>query len=388
MYVLRGEDSIVEKEGLYNRLLISLSRDAVMTAVDGLPVEVRNCEDRIRGELDPRTALTLRLKRDDFEKNFKKYDAALWPNGVHLFGPRAIEGRTMLEILRLTFGWVSEDISEGVRASRIYIESDWGPVAARTYEHPAHTKKRPCLLYFHGGGFFGGDVGTVENQGKLIARRAGALVVSVDYPLAPENQYPIPLDCCYAVLEWVHTNAAALGIDGDKIAVAGDSAGANLALACALRNRDEGTWAVAYQALIYPALSRAEKPADPYWYWTPDAYENPSGDPVINEQIRAISALSKPLNRWYIPKGTDPYLPYLNPISAPAEGLPKTTIMTAEYDFLRMECEEYSRILMRAGVTHRHIRYGGITHGTFDRLGYAPQVEDMINEIVKDIVSL
>jgi acetyl esterase/lipase len=229
---------------------------------------------------------------------------------------------------------------------------------------------------------------TVENQCKLIAERAGALVLSVDYPLAPESPFPVGFDCCYAIAEYAHYNAETLGIDGAKIGVCGDSAGGNLAAACALRNRDEGRWPLAYQALIYPTLSRAEKSGDPYWYWKADKYDNPQNDPVIDFQSRCIGEQGRELNRWYVPSGTDIYSPYLSPVAASAERLPKTLIFTAEYDFLRIECEEYTKMLKKAHVPCRHIRYGGITHGTFDRLGYAPQVEDMINEIAKDLRSL
>jgi acetyl esterase/lipase len=308
----------------------------------------------------------------------------------HLFEPRHAQGRTQLEILRTLFGWASVDMSRGVGTKRICVESPWGPVVCWAYEKetPAPVKDRPGLVFFHGGGFFAGSIATVENQCRLIAQRAGALVLSVDYPLAPENPYPIGFDCCYAVLEWAARNAGPLGIDGGKIALAGDSAGGNLALCCALRSRDSGGPPVAYQALIYPVLSRAEGPEDPHWYWTGDIYDNPDRDPLIEEQILAIQKLSPPMNRWYLPPESGRFLPYASPITAAPEGLPTTLMLTAEYDFLRAECEEYSRMLARAGVENRHIRYGGITHGTFDRLGYAPQAEDMVNEIVKDLENL
>jgi acetyl esterase/lipase len=214
------------------------------------------------------------------------------------------------------------------------------------------------------------------------------VVLSVDYPLAPESPFPVGFDCCYAVLEYALGGAEALGVDGAKTGVAGDSAGGNLAAVCALRNRDEGRRPLAFQALIYPTLSRAEKPGDPYWYWRADKYDNPENDPLIAFQSGYIGKQGRELNGWYVPPGTDIYSPYISPIAAPAAGLPQTLIFTAEYDFLRIECEEYTDILRKAGVPCRHIRYGGITHGTFDRLGYAPQVEDMINEIAKLLRSL
>ncbi|GHT78061.1 hypothetical protein FACS1894130_04010 [Spirochaetia bacterium] len=356
--------------------------------IDGVDIEIRDCSDRIKGRLDPRTALVLGLTREDFEQNFSHYDRELWPNSIHILGPRDTAGRTNLEIYRASFGWKSSDVSHDVKKSFFCIPSKWGPVPVYQYE-PAHKNTPcPCLVFYHGGGFFAGDTETVENQCKLIAERANALVFSVDYPLAPESPFPIAFDCCHAVLEYLHDNADSLGIDHRKIGVSGDSAGGNLALVCALRNRDEGRWPLAYQALIYPTLSRAEKEGDPYWYWCADKYDNPEQDPLIAFQFSYIGKQGRELNEWYIPKGMDKYAPYLSPIAALAPGLPKTLIFTAEYDFLRIECEEWTKLLKKAGVPCRHIRYGGITHGTFDRLGYAPQVEDMINEIAEDLRSL
>jgi len=372
----------------YQKALKSLCEGARTLTIDGLEIEVRNCSDRIEGRLDPRSALIFSLKREEFERNFNSYDKELWPNGIHIFGPRNTENRTNLEIYRASFGWKSNDLSRNVHASYFCVPSKWGPVLVYKYKAANQKESSPCLVFFHGGGFFAGDTETVENQCKLIAERAGVLVLSVDYPLAPENPFPIGFDCCYAVLEYVHANADMLGIDGTKICVSGDSAGGNLAVVCALRNRDENRWPLAYMALIYPTLSRAEKPGDPHWYWDASLYNNPENDPVISLQSGRSSKHSKELNGWYIPAGMDMYYPYLSPIAGSPERLPRTLIITAEYDFLRIGCEEYTRMLKKAGVPCRHIRYGGITHATFDRLGYAPQAEDMVQEIVKDLNSL
>ena len=106
-----------------------------------------------------------------------------------------------------------------------------------------------------------------------------------------------------------------------------------------------------------------------------------SSKTVRNEKdmlMVGYGAMAHQTNAWYLPAGQDARVPYLHPIAAPCIGLPQTLLLTAEYDFLYAECEEYTRRLLVAGVPVRHIRYGGIFHGTFDRLGYAPQVEDML----------
>jgi len=213
-------------------------------------------------------------------------------------------------------------------------------------------------------------------------------VLAVDYPLAPEHPYPAGFDACYAALCWAHGQAEKLGISPDKIGVMGDSAGGNLALACALRDRDEGAARIGCQVLIYPTLSRVTGPKDGDYFFDEALYDNPHGDALIDEQIHLIGSMAHQTNAWYLPAGQDPHVPYLHPIAAPCTGLPQTLLLTAEYDFLYAECEEYTRRLLAAGVPVRHIRYGGIFHGTFDRLGYAPQVEDMLRCAAKAMLAL
>ncbi|MDR1899785.1 MAG: alpha/beta hydrolase, partial [Treponema sp.] len=199
----------------YQQALASLAAVARRVGVNGVDngvdIEVRDCADRTAGKLDPRTALVLSLTRDDFERNFKRYDRELWPNGIHILGPRNTEGRTNLEIYRASFGWKSGDLSRGVNRSCFCVPSKWGPVPVYAYV-PEETAAlpRPCLVFYHGGAFVAGDTETVENQCKLIAERAGAVVLSVDYPLAPESPFPVGFDCCYAVLEYALGGAEAL----------------------------------------------------------------------------------------------------------------------------------------------------------------------------------
>lgn len=371
----------------YDKLLNSLSQNASVIEVDGLTVEVRNCFDREQGKVDPRSAFASRLSREDFTLRHDELDPELWANCEHLFGPDAPETFSPLELLRCQFGWTSSDLSTGVRTMHREIPGTDGPVSVYQYEVLSAKGQRPCMVFIHGGGFFGGVISTVENQCKLLAQLMGGVVFSVEYPLSPENKFPAGFNACYNTVEWVYANADTLGISREKIGVSGDSAGGNLSLGCALRDRDEGKHMISYQALIYPTMSRFEKVGSAK-YWDPQNYENPNNDPLIEKEIRLIGSMGDQCNNWYLDEGMDPSHPYVSPIFGGMEGLPKTLMITAEYDFLRAECEEYSRMLKKAGIDGRHIRYGGIFHGTFDRLGYAPQVEDMLRVIAEDMMKL
>lgn len=373
----------------YEALVESLAANAETIDVNGVPVEVRNCSDRVPGRMDPRTARAARATRESFRADKGAFDPALWSNEEKLFGPEHPECYTdPLAMMRFQFGWHSMDRSQGVSARLVRLKTEHGPFDVWQYETSSGRKDRPCLVFIHGGGFAAGDTATVENQCKLTAQLSDGVVFSVDYPLAPEKQYPAGLDACYETVKWVWENAGSLGISRDKIGISGDSAGGNLSLACVLRDRAEGAGRIRYQALIYPLLARSFGPKDPYYYWSEDQFDNPEKDPVISKQIRLIGMDGERNSAWYVPEGTDRFLPEISPITGGCQGLPKTLIMTAEYDYLRAECDAYLGMLREAGADVRAIRYGGIFHGTFDRLGYAPQVEDMIREIVKDLKAL
>src|SRR5436190_5541608 len=134
-----------------------------------------------------------------------------------------------------------------------------GPGAApdlcvRVYDPPRRGVDRACVVFFHGGGFVAGDLDTEDLRCVRLSRDADCVVVSVGYRLAPEHQYPAPLEDCYAALLWSRSAAAALAVDPSRIGVGGGSAGGTLAAAVALLARDLGGPRLAFQLLVYPAL--------------------------------------------------------------------------------------------------------------------------------------
>jgi len=241
------------------------------------------------------------------------------------------------------------------------------------------------MVFYHGGGFFGGEIPTTENQCRLLAELMKGVVFSVDYPLCPETPYPGGFDACWNALVTVYEQAEQHNIDRDRIGVFGDSAGGNFALIVSMRDRNEGRGMVSYQALIYPTVIRFVDKEGPYWFWDREDFDIAEpGDEVIESAVGPM-ADAELLNAWYVPNGVDREDPYQNPIIDALTDLPRTLVMAAEYDYLRAETEGLFRKLVKAGNDARYIRYGGIFHGTFDRLGYAPQVEDMLREIAKDM---
>jgi acetyl esterase len=228
------------------------------------------------------------------------------------------------------------------------IHTDTGDLNVRIY-HPAPGEVRPVIMFFHGGGFVLGDLDTHDGLARALANGAGSVVVAVDYPLAPEHKYPAAPRAAYAATRWVAANAAAIGGDAKRIAVCGDSAGGNLAAVVALKARDAGGPAIMFQLLIYPDLDFRRS------------------NMSIRELAGKYGNISGAMQNWFM----DNYLnneeekrdPLVSPLLAPdLARLPATLIITAEYDALRDEGEEYGERLREAGVEVAVKRYKGMIH--------------------------
>ncbi|WP_462409550.1 alpha/beta hydrolase [Neobacillus sp. Marseille-QA0830] len=254
------------------------------------------------------------------------------------------------------------------------------------------NRKRPALLFIHGGGWIGGSVYTVENFCKLLAELANAVVFNVDYSLAPEKPFPNGLDDNYYALKHVYDHAEEYGIDSDKICVGGDSAGGNYTAAVCLKARDEGTPKIAMQVLIYPAVTKADAKVNGY-EWSESFFDKSEEHKDI---INGLLTLGRPTKfgddlflSAYISEEQDIYNPYVSPmLAATHEGLPKAILAGAEFDGLRIHTEFYAKQLQDAGVDVTCFRYKGMTHAFIDKLGHAPQAEDLCIEIAKAMKEL
>ncbi len=230
------------------------------------------------------------------------------------------------------------------------IPGPGGPLPIRIYR-PVTGAELPVLVYFFGGGWTLGTIDTSDAVCRSLANATGCLVVSAGYRLAPEHRFPAAVHDCHAAVRWVAEHAAELGADPAMIAVGGDSAGGNLAAAVTLLARADGDLPLAGQLLVYPntdyrshTLSMREG-TDPYlfnatsvaWYW-----EN------------------------YLSRPEDGLDPLASPLRAETlTGLPPALVITAEYDPLRDQAEEYARRLGREGVPVTLTRYDGMVHGFF-----------------------
>jgi acetyl esterase len=208
-----------------------------------------------------------------------------------------------------------------------------------------------AIVYFHGGGWVIGGLDTHDPTCRALANAAGTTVVSVDYRLAPEHKYPAAAEDCYAGLRWVSEAGRAIGIDPTRLAVAGDSAGGNLAAVTALLARERRGPALRMQLLIYPVTDHR--------FDTPSYRDNAEGYFLTTKQMQWF---------WnhYLERADQGDEASASPLRAKdLAGLPPALVITAEYDPLRDEGETYAARLREAGVPAELVRYDGQIHGFF-----------------------
>ncbi len=239
-----------------------------------------------------------------------------------------------------------------------------GGVPVRVYvPAAAPDSDAPALLWIHGGGFVIGSLDDSDNTARLLADRSSAVVVSVEYRLAPEAPCPAAIDDCVASLDWVVAHAAELGIDATRLAVGGDSAGGNLAALLAIHARDHGT-PLRQQLLVYPVTDLT------------------ASHPSIEENGEGY-LLTKEAMEWFMGHylgDQDPKDPQVSPFFVDdLGGLAPAVVYTAEFDPLRDEGEAYADRLAEAGVKVELQRWEGQIHGFFSFNGVLAAADDAID---------
>jgi acetyl esterase len=214
---------------------------------------------------------------------------------------------------------------------------------------PADHGALPVVVFFHGGGYVLGDLDSHDGLARALAIGSESVVVSVDYPLAPENKFPAPINAGFAATAWIAGHADDLGVDETRLAVAGDSAGGNLAAVLTLKARAARAPRISFQLLIYPDLDFRRT------------------NYSITEFAGKHGNITREAQEWfmdhYLRSEADKLNPLVSPLLEPdLSGLPPAFIMTAEYDALRDEGEEYGERLAAAGVPVTVKRYDGMIH--------------------------
>jgi acetyl esterase len=240
-----------------------------------------------------------------------------------------------------------------------------GKLAIRIYR-PDNRAGHPLIMLFHGGGWVVGDLDNEDTTCRGLCRRVGAVVVSVDYRLAPETKFPGAVEDCYAATKWAVEHAKELRVDGTRVATSGTSAGGNLSGAVAMMARDRGGPKIAHQVLFCPVID--------------SDFDRPS---YIRNAVNYGLTRDGMIWYWdkYTGKGKDSKNPYVALIRAKdLSGLPDATVIAAEYDPLVDEAVAYADALRAAGVDVSCNVYPGMTHGFNNRVGAIDAAKDALDE--------
>ncbi len=321
---------------MIKRVLVSLL-GVVAVAIASILVLGHSWSRTEHGILDYKAAIALKL-RDVFSRD--QAPTALLMREESVTRARILQGRPM-----------------GVaKVEEMRIPGPGGEIPIRVY-WPTEDGPLPVLVFYHGGGWVIGDLDTNDSLCRMLANKAAAVVVSVDYRLAPEHRFPAAVEDSYAALEWVSRNAGRLNVDPTRIAVGGGSAGGNLTAAMALMARDLAGPSLACQVMFYPATNLRDLTTDSHRDFA-DGYG------LTREHIEFFRDA-------YLPEASDRESPYASPLLAERlEDLPPAIVVTAGFDVLQDEGIAYAKRLEAAGVPTRSVHYPSMIHGfvTMDRV--------------------
>jgi acetyl esterase len=287
--------------------------------------------------------------------------------------PAAERRRSVHQFMDQSFVALAEPGPEVAHTRDVPVTVDGGQITVRVYT-PFGDGPFPGHLYIHGGGRWIGTLDHFDAPCREICAGVGCVVVSVDYRLAPEYQFPTAPEDCYRALQWVFTNAATLDIDRTRVSVSGASAGGNLTAVVAQMARDRGGPPLVFQLM--------EIPATDFTLSFPSMIEN-------GELYGLTRASIEEMRDQYLPEPGLATHPYASPLLADdLTGLPPALVMTAEFDPLRDEGEAYGQRLQEAGVACDIRRWDGQFHGTqmFTRiLPSAREYRDVIIDALRKV---
>jgi len=253
---------------------------------------------------------------------------------------------------RTTVRMVADTVINGAAGDDLTMRVYWPDLV--------QTDLAPAIMFFHGGGHVIGSLNSHDQVARNLCADTGYLVVSVDYRMGPEHKFPAAPEDCYAATKWVAENTRQLGVDPARIAVAGDSAGANLAAVVAMMARDAGGPDIAFQLLVYPV--------------TDYAFDTPSYE-TYAEGAGILTAAGMNWFREHYLNGPEDREDWrAAPLQASDfSNLPPALVITAEFDVLHDEGVALAEALAAAGVPVEHRDYPGMMHGFYS---FAPLVDD------------
>ncbi|GAA0253098.1 alpha/beta hydrolase [Halobacterium noricense] len=309
------------------------------------PIEVYFSENDHPGTAKKkwRNSLFMSMRADELDPELAATIEGIETIGVPSWSELSVEsGRSIEDELFTTGGGPEMDF-----VRNLAFDGPAGDIPIRVFR-PAVDKPLPTLVYYHGGGWVLGTLDSVENICRELAARAECIVVSVDYRLAPEHQFPAAVDDAYAALEWTAENDDVFGGDG-RIAVGGTSAGANLAAVTALRVNERGGPDLTRQVLLYPITDHS---------LDTDSYQANADGPLLTRADMAWF--------WdhYLRSPVDGYNPFASPLRMDdLSGVAPATVVTAGFDPLCDDGAAYADKLQNHGVGVDYLHFPSMAHG-------------------------
>lgn len=287
-----------------------------------------------------------------------------------ILNPKSLNGKSIKEIREYlntqSTRWSNKPIPF-FNIKNITIDINSKKIPVRIYT-PKSESTLPIVIYSHGGFWIAGNLDTHDSICRKLSQNTNAIVISVDYHLAPENPFPAALTDVYNVLQWAYENSETLDGDRNHIALVGDSAGGNLSAAVSSMSRDNNGPSIDCQVLIYPSTNIFELNSKSWSYFA-NRFNISKGD-----MEKYISV--------YVPKKEDRKDPYASPLlTEDFNKLPDTLIITAEIDPLRDEGEAYGEKLKKAGIQAEVTRYNGVIHGFIGMGKITNKADKALNQI-------
>lgn len=364
---------------LCNReLSVKIASSPNPVEVDGLEIDIRKIPDlEENGVFDPREYF-IRKAMFDFKQKMPKRDA-----------PPTVE-----EVRAHTKTFANNLNDKDIKEEKLTVNVKGRSIDVYFYRPQENCKDKQAVIYIHGGSFFAGKASSYQNVCKYISEKADAVVFNIDYSLAPENKYPAAIEDCLGLIDEIYSNSEKYGIDKNKIALSGDSAGGNLAVATALDLPEH--ICVNYLGLFYPCVDML--PGFEKYQWEESKYcIAESQRELIKSRLALGRADGQGSNDFmqmifycYLPKLTEEYLkkPDVSPVYADLSKLPKCTLFTSEFDGLRLQDEYFGKLLKKYGVESKVIRFNGVSHAFLDYLGILPQAEASLMIMAEDLKNL
>ncbi len=264
-------------------------------------------------------------------------------------------------------GFLTGKSDNSIRTWNDTVHGRGGPIPVRVYARPDLRPGAPVILFIHGGGFVNGGLDFTDKVQRGLAARTGYVVVGLSYRLAPEHPFPAGFEDCQDVLQWM-VDQRPQGMDPQRLAIAGESAGANLTAALVIANRDGARHGILHQTIVYPFTDTTLTSTD----W--DTAAGAGIDRAAGELMVRVYA------------GAEKDNPLVSVLHADLTGLPPAMVVSCEHDVLRTDGIRYAEALRAAGVETRHRHYDNMPHGYLLLGGIIREAKSSLDEIAAEMI--